>query len=499
MAHRTKRWFDLEHDARHILKELDQLAMSNTAYDTAWVARVPSNNGDSDLAFPEALDWLRRNQYSNGSWGARLEYYHDLIISSLAAIVALAGCGNGSKQDREAIQRGENYIKQNIQSLHYDPFETVGFELILPTMLEKAKQLGLDLPYDECRRFNRIREAKLGLIPERLLYSRQVTTTHSLEFMGNQLDFAQIAELQEKNGSFGNSPSATAYFLVECQENLHARQYLEQIMAIGEGAAMPAYPTEIFNKSWVLYNFDLAGLLAELRKEAKSHLDDLYKAWDPERGVGFSQQYSVPDLDDTAVVFKLLYQAGYNVDPAVFHFYERNTHFACYPYERNPSVGAHVHLLDALHTCSDYKHQPKMVEKALSFYRTQLRNALWFDKWHISPYYAMSHAIIATIGYDNELARRMINCITHTQRQDGSWGYFGSTSEETAYCLQALILYHRQVELMDRPVLYHAAQYLYNQYGSQHHPPLWIEKSLYTPPHIVRSVIVSALRMYETL
>ena len=111
----------------------------------------------------------------------------------------------------------------------------------------------------------------------------------------------------------------------------------------------------------------------------------------------------------------------------------------------------------------------------------------------------MAHAITACIGYDDDLASEMIRCIIQGQNQDGSWGYFGPTVEETAYCLQALILYHCQVALVDEAVLYHGATYLHDQYRSRHHPPLWIEKSLYTPPHIVRSAIIGALWMYETL
>jgi halimadienyl-diphosphate synthase len=490
--------FDLKSDARELLNELDQTAMSNTVYDTAWVARVTESNGSSVPAFPEALDWLRRSQYPNGSWGATIEYYHDHIMSTLAAIVALAVSGDFSK-DREAIRRGEHYIQQNIRYLHYDPCETVGFELILPVLLEKAQRLGLELPYAECEKYSHIRERKLGMIPDHLIYSREVTTTHSLEFMGSKLDVGQAADLQERNGSFGNSPSATAYFLVECQDNSAARRYLAEVMETNGGAAIPAHPVEIFHKSWILYNFDLAGLLTELWGEARPHLDSLYHAWDQHRGVGFSQEYSVPDLDDTAMVFKLLRRAGYDVSPTVFTRFERDSHFICYPYERNPSIGAHIHLLDALRTCPEYEHRPRMMEKASRFYRSQLHNAFWFDKWHNSPYYVMSHAIIATIGYDDELAREMANCFIDTQRQDGSWGYFGPTSEETAYCLQALILYHTRVESLNHAVIYHAAQYLYSQYRSQNHPPLWIEKCLYTPPQIVRSAIVGALWMYETL
>lgn len=487
---------DLKSDAQQLLSELDQGVMLGTAYDTAWVACVPDSDGSAACAFPETLEWLRRNQYPNGSWGTLVEYYHDHVISTLAAVVALARHGNRSR-DAKAIQCGESYICQNIHFLHHDPCETVGFELILPAMLERAQQSGLDLPYTKCSKYHRLREEKLQLIPPRLIYSRQATSTHSLEFMGSELDIDQTEALQEENGSFGNSPSATAYFLSECRDNPAARRYLAEAMAAGGGVAMPAHPVEIFNKSWVLYNLDLAGFLTDLAEEAKAHLDSLYQAWDPRQGVGFSQQYSVPDLDDTAVVFKLLRQAGYDVDPAVFTAYERDTHFVCYPFERNPSIGTHVHLLDALRACPEYEYQPRMVDKALSFYRSQLRQARWFDKWHISPYYIISHATLATIGYDNELARETVHCIIHSQRQDGAWGYFGPTSEETAYCLQALITYHQQVEPLDEAVLYHAARYLYSQYQSQHYPALWIEKCLYTPVHIVRSAILSALRMYE--
>jgi halimadienyl-diphosphate synthase len=490
--------YDIVGDARQLLEELDQKVMSNSAYDTAWVARVTDGNGHSAPVFPEAMEWLRQNQYPDGSWGGQIRYYHDRIISTLAAIIALVECGDRSK-DAKAIQRGESYIHQNVGSLHQDPCETVGFELILPTLLDKARQLGLNLPYTRCARYSHIREAKLRKIPQQLLCSRRVTTTHSLEFMGDKLEMDRSADLQEENGSFGNSPAATAYVLSKGYESPAARQYLAETIQIGGGAAMPAYPTEIFVRSWVLYNLDLAGLLDELEDEARAHLDHLYLAWDPEQGVGFSRVYSVPDLDDTAVVFKLLCRAGYEVDPDVFGVYERDDHFVCYAYERNPSIGAHVHLLDALQACPEYGRQPGMLAKALDFYRNQLYDAYWFDKWHISPYYMLSHAIIATVGCDDELAREAVSWIVDTQREDGTWGYFGSTAEETAYCLQALILYHREVDPLEPAVLYHPAQYLYRQYLSQNHPAMWIEKCLYTPPQIVRSAMLSALRMYETL
>jgi halimadienyl-diphosphate synthase len=493
----TKMMFNLKQDGGQLLSQLGQTEMSNTAYDTAWVARVPGDNGFQTPAFPEALEWLRRNQYPNGSWGSSVEYYHDRIISTLAAILALAERGDPVR-DATAIQRGKRYIQEKIHSLHHDAFETVGFELILPTLLAKAHQLGLDLPDILGNRYERIREEKLKRIPPELIYSRQITTAHSLEFMGSELDVDQIAALQEENGSFGNSPSATAYFLAEHRDDAAARRYLTEIVKVGAGAARPLHPVEIFNMSWVLYNLDLAGLLDELEEQARPHLEYLYQAWGPQRGVGFSRQYSVPDLDDTAVVFKLLYKAGYDVHPQVFKAYEGENHFICFPYERNPSVGVHVHLLDALRVCPDYADQAGMVEKVLNFYRTEVCNGYLLDKWHVSPYYILSHAAIAFIGQDDQLAREKIACILAAQRSDGSWGYYAPSAEETAYCLQALMVYHRQVEPIDSAVTYHAAQYLYNHYQTQNYPALWIDKCLYSPLQIVRSAILSALWLYET-
>jgi len=255
---------------------------------------------------------------------------------------------------------------------------------------------------------------------------------------------------------------------------------------------------EIFNKSWVLYNLELAGGLAEHWALARPHLDYLQQCWDDQHGVGFSRYYPVPDLDDTAVVFKLLNSLGVAVNPDVFLQYEKDTHFTCYTFERTPSVGANVHLLDALRTCPDYQHTPRMVEKILRFlHATRLENAYWSDKWHISPYYITAHTVIALIGFDNQLAGDAVRWMIATQRPEGAWGYYRPTCEETAYCLQALMTYHHHVAAVDRTVIDRAAAYLTQQSTPWDMPAMWIEKCLYTPPHIVESTILSALSMCE--
>lgn len=490
---------DLTRDAGQLLSELDQPAMSITAYDTAWLARVPGAAGAGRRDFPEALDWLRSHQHPDGSWGSQLAHYHDRVICTLNALVALAESGDEAT-DGEAIRRGEDYLRRNVSNLSRDQHETVGFELIVPTLLGRARQLELDVPYAKLARYNLVRAEKLRLIPRSFIYSRAVTLAHSLEFMGDDLELEQLADLQEANGSLGHSPSATAYLLCKCRDNVAARQYLAEVLRMADGAAMPAHPVEIFDTSWVLYNLELAHYYARLNGELTTRLESLHRAWTADRGVGFSREYSVPDLDDTAVVYKLLCRSGYDLDPGVFRTYEREAHFVCYPFERNPSVGAHVHLLEALRACRCCDDTDRMIAKALHFLRgSRLQNAYWFDKWHISPYYITSHAVIATLNCDNELARDAIDWMLKTQQPDGSWGIYLPTAEETAYCLQALTAYHREVEAIDQGVLERAAEFLDRHYQSLDHPAMWIEKALYMPIHIVRSALISALSMYEAL
>ena len=318
--------------------------------------------------------------------------------------------------------------------------------------------------------------------------------------MGNQLELERIDDLLEANGSLGHSPSATAYLLCQCQGHPATRQYLAEVIGLGHDAAMPAHPVEIFDTSWVLYNLELANYYASLNGPLTTRLVDLSRAWVADRGVGFSREYSVPDLDDTAMVFKLLGRAGYSLDIAVFRQYERENHFACYSFERNPSVGVHVHLLEALSQYPQNSETRQMRQKILRFlHRSRLQGAYWFDKWLISPYYITSHAIIATLSCDPELARDAIDWMLSTQQADGSWGFYQPTAEETAYCLQALAIYHREAQRLDRAVLDRAAQFLAERYTQPDHPAMWIEKALYTPIHIVRSALISALSLYAAL
>jgi hypothetical protein len=124
------------------------------------------------------------------------------------------------------------------------------------------------------------------------------------------------------------------------------------------------------------------------------------------------------------------------------------------------------------------------------------------DKWHASPYYATSHVLIGFLRQGVFLiptCRPSVDWILHTQRVDGSWGFYAEgTAEETAYALTALLHYHRY-QPVNEDILRKGAEYLARTYkgkGSTY-PALWIDKSLYVPHDVVRAAVLGALMLYE--
>ena len=195
-------------EAKELVQNLDQ-RMAPSPYDIGWMARVKAPDGGP--RWPDLIDWLLENQYPNGSWGGEIEYYHDRIICTLISIIALHENGH-STQAQKSIKRGEHYLWHHLHLLPRDPFELVGFELIVPTLLGEAAELGLDVPNHTCG-YGKIQTAKLKLIPPEKLYSPDLSTVFSLEFMGQSGDTTQLKKALNTLGSLGNSPAATAYYL----------------------------------------------------------------------------------------------------------------------------------------------------------------------------------------------------------------------------------------------------------------------------------------------
>jgi halimadienyl-diphosphate synthase len=494
---------DLNAEIKKLLEEIGPGRMSSTAYDTAWVARLVDYDREMSN---NALSWLCENQLPDGSWGAAEPfYYHDRVISTLAAMIALTHRGRRA-QDKAQIEKGllalERITSGATSGLAADPNgATVGFEMIVPTLVAEAERLGIIRQQGNriLGRLRRLRDAKMAKL-QGLKINRYITPAFSAEMAGDdQLGLLDIENLQENNGSVANSPAATAHFAMFVKpSNLQALDYLKTLRNLDGGIPFAA-PFDIFERAWVLWNLLLGGnsFQKDFSSDIERHLQFLQSAWCPESGVGFSTSYTPCDGDDTSLTFEVLSRLGVSPDIGPVQKYENETHYICYPLEINASISVNAHVLGALKQAG-YDSRHPSVKKVLNYLRTnQYPDGYWVDKWHISPFYPTAHIIINCADWDKAMCEKAMDWMLKMQQSTGAWGYFGiPTAEETAYCLQALEVWRRRGNKVPVAHLISGAQWLERNYTESLHQ-LWIGKVLYCPENVVHSAMVNALSMVE--
>jgi halimadienyl-diphosphate synthase len=485
----------LDQKLEALLPMLGTGQIDTVPYDTAWIARLaPRFPGQG---FDGALKWIRQHQHKDGSWGGDVLHYHDRFICTLASIVALQSIGP-SPSDQRRIQKGEEYLWRNSTYLYRDAQDSIGFPVLAVSLTNEARELGLDVPSDLYCDVASI-EKKLNMVSHISKAWRYNTMSFSLEaarpVYPGQPDFL------EDNGSVGTSPAATVATVLQAPVVYPgALRYLrETVQGQGDGGAPNVSPIDTFEGSWVLNSLRIAQAITPDHEQVQRICKFLWDHWSPETGLGFSSFYSVHDLDDTASVFPLLRWAGYDVKAEVFSHYEEHDHFRCFPNETNPSLNSQFGMLGALRTVPHDPNSLLWINKILSFLRRQnLFGMIHFDKWHISPYYLRSTAIIASAGIADEFVVSFGTWLIRTQQPDGGWGYFDySTPEETAYGLLAL-LEAKRVGTIQVPsqCIEAAANYLMSHLEDKSFVSLWMGKCLYTPRNVVRGAVIAALYSY---
>lgn len=475
-----------------LLTELGGGKTEPSAYETAWVARLIPRYPQ----FSDSLDWLRQNQHDDGTWGAKHHFFHDRFISTLAAVVALRELGNGYRDERR-IKRGVAALWHLIGHLHSDANDTVGFPLLALSLSEEAENMGLHVPRPPLRHRDSYYRKMTMLLKNPDRNWRGTTLTFSLE--GMRSAFKDGDDLFEANGSISISPAATAAYLM-AHHHEGGLRYLETLRQAGRGGGIPALaPIDVFEIVWSLNHLRLAGAITPDHPGVQQILAYLWGRWSPERGICLATHFPVPDVDDTAAAYTLLRWGSYSPTAGAFAFFEVGDHFVTFHGETDPSLSANARLLATLLESDDPEIDHRWVEKLTKFLREQdVTGSFWWDKWHASPYYVSGFSLPALSGFDDNLARSRLNWMLNTQRDDGGWGYLGSsTPEETAYCLEALLFWRERVELIDIAQIDEAAGYLYDHLYDLEHPALWINKGLYTPTYPVKAAVLSALFAYE--
>jgi halimadienyl-diphosphate synthase len=285
---------------------------------------------------------------------------------------------------------------------------------------------------------------------------------HTLEIFGPRPEVTAV------DGIVAASPAATA---VQLQGPVpgDSLDYLEAVQARHGGPVPAGVPVPLFERSWIIVALRSAGL--DVPDPMADQLKAAFGAEGAAGGPGLPA-----DADDTATALHALALCDSPGPVDILGRYRQARHFACFPDERTPSTSTNAHALQAV------GHDRELEEWLRDM---QEPEGNWRDKWHASPYYATACVTNALQG--NE---RAVDWVLGTQHDDGSWGRWGGTYEETAYAIR--ILSHSQRDVIR--AISRGAKFMH-EWGDREHPPLWHDKDLYTPTRIVQAEGVAALHL----
>jgi hypothetical protein len=495
----------------------DYGSISPSIYETGrLVALAPWLTGHA-----ERLRFLFEAQRSDGLWGSPDGYALVPTLSATEAVLSVL-----RRPERRRVHEpdhGELVVTANrgLRALsgyldgsrRFRLPDTVAVELVVPALiadinahLERLRTeplAGLDAnlgivplvapPDADGRLLARVRsEARHGReLPAKLL--------HSLEVIGPSA--RQAPYVHPVGGAVACSPAATAAWLGDRVPSAAERtsvDYLEAVQRQWGGAVPAGTPVGLFERAWVVIALCASGMRRTFPPELAATIEDAIGEHGASAGPGLP-----PDADDTAVALHALVELGRPRSPECLLDYRADDHFHCFPGERTSSTTTNAHVLQAIGACQ--ATEPRWqgaYRSAMAMVSTWLReqqqsDGSWTDKWHASPYYATACSVSALVRYGvgaADIVEATTEWVLGTQREDGSWGHWTGTHEETAYAVQ-ILLHAKKRDGGDtiRQAVVRGCAFLLRP--PRHHLPLWHDKDLYAPIRIVQAEGLAALHL----
>ncbi|XP_035842765.1 ent-copalyl diphosphate synthase, chloroplastic isoform X2 [Helianthus annuus] len=242
--------------------------ISVSAYDTAWVALVQDVNCGDSPQFPSSLEWIANNQLPDGSWGDRVLFLaHDRIINTLACVITLTSWNVHSSK----CEKGVKFLKENLRKLEDENEEhmPIGFEVALPSLIDIARKLKIEIPNDTpaLKEIYARQKLKLTTIPMEVVHKVPTSLLYSLEGMAD-LEWEKLLKLQCKDGSFLFSPSSTAFALMNTKDE-KCLQYLTNIVTKFNGGVPNVYPVDLFEHIWVVDRLQRLDVFRQFEKDGQ--------------------------------------------------------------------------------------------------------------------------------------------------------------------------------------------------------------------------------------
>jgi hypothetical protein len=396
-------------------------------------------------------------------------------VSTLAAVISL----HEAKVAPAAVSRALTTIPQLLARLGEDANETVGFEVIAPYLLDQCSAMDLEVPANALPAERERRAVRMAT-------GIEGTAVFSFEAMDRIPP--EAVRFISPRGSLLASPSAAAAFLAQYPGTPRLWEHLTWLVEQNRGGVPAVHPLDSFAHSWSCWHMDLSGQGDS--PEAQRLRNMSIQSWSP-IGASFSDDFPLPNSDDTAINFIIQSNVGMFPDPQVFAPFITQDGARCYYVEYDMSVSANIHILLALRAAPPSPHRDEWIEILLRYIRhmaTKRDDGLLADKWHVSPFYTTSHGILATHGLDEQLCDRLLDALLRAQRPDGIWGEQDGSAEEVAYGLTALCLSHRP-RASDA---IEAGAAALKRLKGQPDPALWIGKSLYLPRPVVETAVEAA-------
>lgn len=480
--------------------------ISPSVYETARIASLAPWVAQQE----GRLRFLLASQQQDGSW-CHIDDY--ALIPTLSALEALLQCLRRGETGLapsgaliEASRRGLQALARMLDPTSPVPVaDTIAAELIIPSLVEDIHAHSHELRVDPIPgleswadvRFALPAAADFPLLLRIRSNGAQLPAKlhHTLEALKPRAH-GNASGIKLVNGNIGCSPAATAAWIdgtASVGENASATAYLHGLASRHGGPVPGVSPITTFEYAWSVWALARAGVDVHV----PAAIADYLRCAITDEGSAVAEGL-LCDADTTAVVVCCLGHLGIEVPVDCLYRFDRGSHFVCWTGERNPSVSANAHVLEAL-TQHAARHPQMALAEPSALARIaqwllahQNADGFWLDKWHASPYYA-THCCVAALvrgggAVGVERARRWV---LETQREGGGWGWWRATREESAYAVQTLLGGDRRPSSEILDAVGRGEEFLHVTRGTDD-PPLWHDKDLYAPVNVIEAEVLAA-------